>query len=213
MNTSPGDGSDRRPIQTRSKAWAKRMAAALAKRRITPNQISLASVVFALVGAGLLLWWPTPLGMVLCAITIQCRLLCNMFDGMVAVEWEQQSAVGALYNELPDRFADALFLVPLGFVLGQPWIGWVAALGAMLTAYLRAFGGTQGLAQDFCGPMAKPQRMAVLTLGLIVAAIESASNGTFYSLWMAAGLILLGLVWTSCRRTARIVRQLQAGGE
>lgn len=89
MNSPPRDGSDRRPIQTRSKAWAKRMAAALAQRRITPNQISVASVIFALLGASLLLWWPTPLGLALCAITIQCRLLCNMFDGMVAVEWEQ----------------------------------------------------------------------------------------------------------------------------
>jgi len=189
------------------------MAAALAQRKITPNQISVASVVFALIGASLLLWWPTPLGMVLCAITIQCRLLCNMLDGMVAVEWKQQSPVGALYNELPDRFADALFLVPLGFVLGQPWIGWVAALGAMLTAYLRAFGGTQGLAQDFCGPMAKPQRMAVLTLGLIVGAIELTITGTIYALWIAAGLIMLGLVFTCWRRTARIVKLLQAGGE
>jgi len=213
MNANPSDGSDRRPIQTRSKAWAKRMAGGLAERKITPNQISVASVVFALIGAGILLLWPTPLGMVLCAITIQCRLLCNMFDGMVAVEWEQQSPVGALYNELPDRFADALFLVPLGFVLGHPWIGWVAALGAMLTAYLRAFGGTQGLAQDFCGPMAKPQRMAVLTLGLIAAAIEWTIADSIYSLWIAAGLILLGLVVTCWRRTVRIVQGLQAGGE
>ncbi len=211
MNSPLSDGSDRRPIQTRSKAWAKRMASGLAQRRITPNQISVASVVFAVVGTCLLLWWPTPLGMILCALTIQCRLLCNMFDGMVAVEWEQQSAVGALYNELPDRFADALFLVPLGFVLGQPWIGWVAALGAMLTAYLRAFGGTQGLAQDFCGPMAKPQRMAVLTLGLILGAVELVLTGTIYSLWIAAAVILLGLVVTCWRRTARIVKLLQTG--
>lgn len=46
---------DRRPIASRSTAWAKWSAARLAASAITPNQISVASVVFAAMGGGLML--------------------------------------------------------------------------------------------------------------------------------------------------------------
>lgn len=51
-------------------------------------------------------------------------------------------------NEFPDRIADTLPLVPLGYAAGLPWLGWLAALLAALTAYVRVFGGALGLAQD-----------------------------------------------------------------
>lgn len=45
---------------------------------------------------------------------MQSRLLCNLFDGMVAIEGGKKSANGDLYNDMPDRFADALFIIPVG---------------------------------------------------------------------------------------------------
>ena len=71
-----------------------------------------------------------------------------------------------LYNEVPDRVADSLFLVALGYAIGMPWLGWLAALAAAVTAYIRVLGGTFGLAQDFRGPLAKQHRMAVDDRGL-----------------------------------------------
>ena len=41
--------------------------------------------------------------LVLAALGIQLRLLCNMLDGMVAVEHGRATPVGALYNDVPDR--------------------------------------------------------------------------------------------------------------
>ena len=90
---------------------------------------------------------------------------------MVAIEGGRKSSVGAIYNEFPDRIADTLFLVPLGYATGVPWLGWAAALLAALTAYVRVFGGSLGLAQDFSGVMAKQRRMAALTAGLIAQAV------------------------------------------
>ena len=49
---------------------------------------------------------------------MQSRLLCNLFDGMVAIEGGKKSANGDLYNDMPDRFADALFIIPVGYVAG-----------------------------------------------------------------------------------------------
>jgi hypothetical protein len=39
---------------------------------------------------------------------------------------------------------------------------------AVVTAYIRVFGGALGFALDFRGPMAKQHRMAVLTVGCLL---------------------------------------------
>jgi CDP-diacylglycerol--glycerol-3-phosphate 3-phosphatidyltransferase len=147
--------ANRRPIASRSAGWAKALAAFLARTSVTPNQISAVSVVFAAVGAGLLAFKPDAIGLIGCAAAVQARLVCNLLDAMVAIEGGKKSSVGALYNEFPDRIADSLFIVALGYPVGWPALGWFGALAAALTAYVRVFGGSLGFAQDFRGPMAK----------------------------------------------------------
>jgi phosphatidylglycerophosphate synthase len=128
---------------------------------------------------------------------------------MVAIEGGKKSAVGALYNEFPDRIADSLLLVPAGYAAGLPWLGWVAALLAALTAYIRVFGGSLGLPQDFSGIMAKQRRMAALTLGLVAQSIEWTFSGTHYALAAAMAIIALGSAWTCVTRTLGITRALR----
>jgi phosphatidylglycerophosphate synthase len=201
---------NRRPLATRGTAWAQALAAALARSSVTPNGISLASIVFAAAGAGLLLYWPTPAGLVLCALCVQLRLLCNLLDGMVAVEGGKGTPVGVLYNELPDRIADALLLVALGYAAGAAWLGWLCALLAAFTAYIRVTGGSLGLTQDFRGPQAKPQRMFVMTVACLAAAAELALRGSVYALLLAAGIIALGSALTCIARSHAIARRLRA---
>src|SRR5262249_31910300 len=153
-----------------SAGWAKAAAAFLARTRVTPNQISAVSVGFAAIGAALLALKPAAIGLLGCALVGPARLVCYLLDGLVAVEGGQESALGALYNEFPDRIADSLLIVALGYGVGWPALGWFGALAAALTAYIRVFGGSLGFAQDFRGPMAKQQRMAVLTGGCVVGA-------------------------------------------
>lgn len=201
--------TNRRPIEARSAGWAKASASFLARTRITPNQVSATSVVFAAIGALLLARYPTPPGLVGCAAAVQARLACNLLDGMVAIEGGKKSAVGALYNEFPDRIADSLLIVALGYGVGWPAWGWFGALAAALTAYIRVFGGSLGLAQDFRGPMAKQHRMAALTLACLVGALEFLINGTQYALIAAAIVIALGSVATCVTRTLAIAAQLR----
>ena len=107
-----GEGEEnRRPIQARSSRWAQGAAAWLASTNVTPNQISVASVVFASMGSWLLVGLPGPAGLIGCAAAIQARLVCNLLDGMVAVEGRKKSPLGGLYNEFPDRIADSILIV------------------------------------------------------------------------------------------------------
>lgn len=205
----PATEENRRPIQARSTAWAQGMAQALARNHISPNQISVASVFFALLGAAALLFAPNVMGLIACAIAIQARLICNLLDGMVAIEGGKKSSVGQLYNEFPDRIADSVLIVALGYAIETPWLGWFGALAAALTAYVRVFGGSIGLAQDFRGPMAKQHRMAVMTFACVAGAIEWYFFGTHYVLVIAAWVIMIGSVVTCVARTFAITRQLK----
>ena len=58
------------------------------------------------------------LALIATAACVQLRLVCNLLDGMVAIEGGKSTATGALFNEIPDRLADPLFLVPLGYAAG-----------------------------------------------------------------------------------------------
>jgi phosphatidylglycerophosphate synthase len=200
---------DRRPLASRDTGWARGIAAALARSSITPNQISVASVLFAGIGAALLALWPSPLGLLFAAVCIQLRLLCNLFDGMVAIEGGKQSAVGALYNEFPDRLADSLLIVALGHACQQPWLGWAGALAAALTAYVRQTGAGLGFGHDFRGPMAKQQRMFVLTLGCVLGAAEAWWRGGHLVLLGTAAAIAAGSVLTCFTRTRALAMRLR----
>src|SRR6185369_11701093 len=151
---------ERRPLQSRDARWAKATASFLAARRVAPNLISIGSVVFAAIAGaafvGSTFAFRIPL-LILGAISIQLRLICNLLDGMVAVEGKLGSKSGEIYNDLPDRVADPLILVCAGYAtpfLWGPALGWCAGLLAVMTAYVRLLGAATGAGQDFRGPMA-----------------------------------------------------------
>jgi phosphatidylglycerophosphate synthase len=200
---------DRRPIRSREARWAQTIASHLASLGVRPNQISLASMLAAGGGAVSLFFFPQPWKAIGCVCGVQLRMLCNLFDGLIAVEHGQQTPVGALYNELPDRVSDSLLFVALGYSSEIPWLGWFGALLATLTAYIRVFGGALGFAQDFRGPMAKQHRMGVLTAGCLISIIEHFAVRTNHSLQITCGLITAGCFLTCWTRIRALVHSLQ----
>ena len=208
MNPTGEDGA-RRPIASRSSAWAIGTAKYLGRTGVTPNSISVASVVFAAIGGILMISVAHPLAWLGAAVCVQLRLVCNLLDGMVAIEGGKKTKTGPLYNEFPDRIADSLLLVSAGYAAGLPWLGWLCALLAALTAYIRVFGGSVGLPQDFSGIMAKQRRMAALTAGLIALCFEVPLIGSHWSLVVATAVIAAGSLVTCATRTIAIGRALE----
>jgi phosphatidylglycerophosphate synthase len=210
----------RRVLATRNAGWARALARGLGRAGVRPNAVSIAGVVFALgaFGAFCLVADVSPgvrTGLLLLAATaIQLRLLCNLLDGMLAVEEGFKSKTGDIYNDLPDRVADGLILVGAGAAMRHlPFgstLGWVAALMAIFTAYVRLLGGSLGVTQHFIGPMAKQHRMFTLTVATLLSAVETLLGVPLRAMRVGLGLIVAGSIVTVWRRTRRIVSEVEA---
>lgn len=204
--------ANRRPLTSRNSAWAARLAAWAVKKGLTPNQISQASMAFA--ATGLALYWLSTQGpgiaqflcLLLAAATLQARLVCNLIDGMVAIEGGKGAKDGPFWNEAPDRASDLLFFAGAGLTAGAPALGLLAAVLAIAAAYIRELGRAEGFPPDFSGPLAKPQRMAVLTAGTILAALYATEWTLTVTLW----IIVAGTTATIFRRSWALIEKLKS---
>ncbi len=242
MPTTP---EGRRPLTSRDSPIFIKLAAALARAGVSPNAISFTSIVFG-AAAGLIfaatsctIGGTMRVAWLLAAIFVQLRLIANLLDGMVAVEGRRGGPTGELWNEAPDRVADAFIFIGAGYAAGSsPLLGFGGALLAIFVAYVRALGASVGAGQIFIGPMAKPHRMFVLTVLSVTGAIFPATishsftstlsshetlarlQDTYYVVSEAGiavtpvtivlAVILLGCVITSIRRLRRIAAFLRS---
>ncbi len=201
--------SARRPLKSRASAWAGWLSRLLVRSGASANLISVFSVIFSLAAAAVFIligngvltrWW-----FIGAAALIQMRLVCNLMDGMVAIEGGKKSKTGDLFNEVPDRIADVAILAALGHCAwSQPWcthLGWLAASLAVMTAYIRMQGAVLTGKHDFRGPMAKPQRMALVTVVCLIGAI---TPGVFVLIFWALVVMVVGEIITVCRRLCGI---------
>jgi phosphatidylglycerophosphate synthase len=209
----------RRELAVRQAAWVPRVASALARAGVQPNTVSKMSVVFSLVAlaafgltshAG---GYDAAAFFVVAAAAMQLRLLCNLFDGILAVEGGMRTRTGDLFNEIPDRIADVVILVGAGLsardLVGGVALGWAAAVLALFTAYVRVLGGSLGVTQRFTGPMAKQHRMFVLTAAALVSAAEASFGRRPDVMRAALAVIVAGAAVTASRRIASIARELE----
>lgn len=201
---------NRRPLTSRNSAWAARLASWAVAKGITPNQISQASMAFA--ALGFLLYWLSAQGgilqflcLLLAASTLQARLVCNLIDGMVAIEGGKGAKDGPFWNEAPDRVSDLLFFAGAGIAAGNPVLGLLAGALAITTAYVRELGRAEGFPPDFSGPLAKPQRMAVLTVGSVLAALYASEWTLSVTLW----IVVAGTAATILRRSWTLIEKLK----
>lgn len=217
MTGAPPDDPNRRPLASRDAKASQAVAVYLTRLGVSPNVISITSIVFAIAAGSALactayctridvrVWW------IAAALLVQLRLLANMFDGMVAIASGKKSPLGELYNEVPDRISDPVILIGAGYAVGsEPTLGYIAALLAMFVAYVRAVGASTEAGQAFIGPMAKPQRMFVITVACVYCGLAPQSwqsiNATteLGVMGLAICLIIGGCLITVVRRLRHI---------
>jgi len=157
----------RRPIANAFRVTARGAVRFCVRRRIHPDVISYLSIVASAVAA-LAFWRSSSTRWLLLVAPVFCyvRLWLNMLDGMVAIASQQATARGEILNDLPDRVSDVLIFAGVAHSgLGTPWLGYWAAICALLTAYVGTLGQAVGVQREFSGVMTKPWRMVVLHAG------------------------------------------------
>jgi phosphatidylglycerophosphate synthase len=209
------DTTARRPLRVRSRRAPHLLAAWLLRRRVRPNHVSLASIAAAVAGSASFVAvphavpWAQALLLLAAAAAMQLRLLCNLVDGLLAVEGGLATKTGELWNDVPDRIADVTLFTAAGYTAGSTKLGLAAAVAAVLTAYARTLAGAVGATQRFVGPMAKQQRMAVLTAACLLSLVEVAAGFEGRILLVALLAVLVGSIVTVARRLLLTARELK----
>jgi phosphatidylglycerophosphate synthase len=200
---------NRRPVNSRNVGAFHTLAALLVRLGLTPNQISLMSAVFAGLGAASLAYarfadYPARYMLLALALAgVQLRLICNLIDGLMAVEGGKKTPAGEFFNDFPDRLSDILLLLGAGCAAASYPIAYAATILAILTAYIRVLGASMGAPALFLGPMAKQHRMAVLNLGILGAVVD------LRALEIALYVIAAGAFVTCVRRSFAIFRHFR----
>lgn len=210
---------ERRPIKARESGWARATALWLARRGVTPNGVSVASIgcaVVAALGFAGVRFCPSMIGQYAClaviVVGVQARLICNLLDGMIAVEAGVGGGrLGEIYNDLPDRIADPIILLSAMLAADERYgstLAMAATVGALLTAYVRVLGRSIGARAHFAGPMAKQHRMAVVTFACVGAAVALPFDKLSIVFSVALGVIAIGCLITAARRLRLISADL-----
>ena len=170
----------------------------LARRRVTPNQLTLLAILLSIsYGTALALFstqWQLWLGL---PLIMFLRMALNALDGMLADYTGQKTSVGAVLNEIGDQVSDAALILPFALVIGvQPFLVMIVVIFALLAEFAGVLGFMSGPGRRFEGPMGKSDRaFAFAVMGVLVALEIS-------PLWLNAGLclIFLLLIWTLFNR-------------
>jgi phosphatidylglycerophosphate synthase len=207
--------TSRRPIAGLFRRTAQSATSICVRLRIHPDAISYGSIVAA-AGAAVCFWQSRRVPGLLIVGSALCivRLWLNMLDGMVALAAGKASPRGEILNDLPDRVSDVLIFVGLAHSgLCNPFLGYWAAILALVTAYVGMLGQAVGAKREFAGTMSKPWRMAAVcagalaTWGMLMVG-QSVAIGPLTIIEYTLILILLGCIETIIRRISRILRTL-----
>ncbi|SNY61330.1 CDP-alcohol phosphatidyltransferase family protein [Enterobacter sp. CC120223-11] len=165
---------------------------------VTANQVTLLAMLASVLLGGVLMCFPKPLLFISLPVFLFFRMALNAIDGMLAREFNQQSRLGAILNEVGDIIADAALYLAFAFVTGvSPWLVVLVVLLSWLTEFCGVIAQTLTGSRNYRGPMGKSDRAFVLgALGLFIA---------LWPQYIVAANIVFGasavlLAWTSINR-------------
>jgi CDP-diacylglycerol--glycerol-3-phosphate 3-phosphatidyltransferase len=138
---------------------------------VTANQLTLAAIALS-VGLGYMFlhYEEYPVTLLLLPAGLLLRMALNALDGMMARQFNMQSRLGEILNELGDVLSDLAIIFPLVVIPGlNPII--VVAFGVL--AVMNEFAGLMGRAlggeRRYEGPMGKSDRALIIGLYCIIA--------------------------------------------
>jgi CDP-diacylglycerol--glycerol-3-phosphate 3-phosphatidyltransferase len=170
------------------------LAATLAKRGFTANDVTLGALLLSAVhGAWLALMPTSRWPLLFLPVTLFLRMAFNAIDGLMAKEHGQASAKGAVLNELSDVIADAALYLPFALVPGlNPPLAVLVVVAGTVAEMAGALGPMIGAARSYDGPFGKSDR--AFAFGLLAVLVGTGLEpGLWSTLYLAALLVLSAL--------------------
>ncbi len=194
-------------ISERMGTWARQrllvVGAFLGKFGVTPNMLTIAGFILNCIVAAIIASGRGQLGGVLLLFASGF----DMLDGAVARSTGKTSKFGGFFDSTVDRYSEIIVYVGLlWYILGTDDWKWgamlvlLSATGAVMVSYARARAEAAGWKASV-GILARPERVVVLSLGLIIER----------PMW---ALIILAIATnlTAVMRMAHVWREAQKDG-
>ncbi len=184
------DGFNSKPFFQRLLRPASDRAAALG---ITPNQVTMATMLLSLAAGAVILLQPDMLWpLFLVPAVLAVRVVFNHVDGMLACEHDMKTPLGALLNELADAVSDAALYLPLAALPGMPaWLVVAAVVLGLISEMSGVAALRIGAGRREDGPLGKKPRGLVFAGAALALAFGVASEGLLSAVFGVAIILLL----------------------
>ncbi|MBM4200331.1 MAG: CDP-alcohol phosphatidyltransferase family protein [Gammaproteobacteria bacterium] len=178
----------------------------LARFGVTANQVTVAAVALSCLTGALLLRHGTATWLMLTVpAVLLARMALNAIDGLLAREHDQQSALGAILNELGDVLSDVALYLPFATVPGVNGTGVVLFVVFALIAELSGIVALAvGSGRRYDGPLGKSDR--AFAVGLVCLLLAA---GIDPGAWLNAVFALLAVLSavTAANRARQALRE------
>lgn len=137
--------------------------------KIGPNALSFMALISGM-GAGVLFFLKHPFW---AGIMIVISGLFDILDGKVAVNANQKSLFGAIFDSVLDRYSEFFIYLGLAAYFRNHWALWLtfcAILGSSMVSYTRARAEGLGI-ECKIGIMQRAERMLLLFLGAMIGSL------------------------------------------
>jgi len=164
-----------------------KLASVLGRTGVSPNAVTLLSLITAI--TGVLAALSTRSGLVL-GLTVLVSGFFDAVDGALARVQRRSSARGALLDSVADRLCEVLFALGILALGLNPYVVCLFLALSSLTSYLRARGESLGVASAGVGLMERAERL--ISLLIIISVYELAGLATANAL-LTIVVILTGV--------------------
>ena len=153
-------------LKQRAQLWFASEATMLHKLGLSPNQVSILGIAFAVLSA--IAYWQWKLNSLLLVVAPLLMLasgLLDALDGALARLYRETTKFGGFFDSLLDRYADAFILcgIILGGLTEVSW-GLAALVGSLLVSYVRARAEAAGVKMESVGLAERAERIVLLAL-------------------------------------------------
>ena len=175
----------------------------LRKWGVSPNLLTLLGILLSLAMGIYALYGDRTIALILMPIVLLLRMALNALDGMMARQYNLQSKMGALLNEIGDVVSDIVLYYPLYvlFAMDQIWVMCFLLL-SVLNEFACLLGQALGGARRYDGPMGKSDRALVVGVLSLLFLFKAPINPYLTWIWL---LVFGFLIWSTFKRLKNAV--------